>query len=217
MTWASTLGTLVFAWSICSDGPAVRLAGAAHPQRRLQRRGDLGTAARGRASSAAWAPPRTPSRCAEGWTRHALQARRSHLVKAHAKVRRRDEKKRHRTCPASSRRVLTPVKTVHEPWTQGAPQAQSSFRNSSASMPLIARMFREVPLAMSRPTWTGTTTVSVIGMAHHAMTSADLHDCEPARSNALTTFIRNGGEGPGMRRRRGSSSAHPEGRPRRAT
>jgi hypothetical protein len=86
LTWASILSTRALPPGLSAHAPAVRLAGAAHPQRRLQRRGDLGTAARGRASSAAWAPPRTPSRCAEGWTRHALQARRSHLVKAHAKM-----------------------------------------------------------------------------------------------------------------------------------
>jgi hypothetical protein len=32
-----------------------------------------------------------------------------------------------------------------------APRAQGNFRNSPASMPMIARMFRNVPLAMSRP------------------------------------------------------------------
>ena len=58
--------------------------------------------------------------------------------------------KRRLTCPALSRRVLTPVKTVHEPWTQGAPQAQSNFRNSSASMPMIARMFRGTDRRASR-------------------------------------------------------------------
>ena len=63
-----------------------------------------------------------------------------------------------------------------------APQVQSNLRNPSASIPMIATMFRRVALGSSRPAWTGTTTV---------------------RSAAWR-----------ITRRLGSTSAHPEARPR---
>ena len=46
---------------------------------------------------------------------------------------------------------------------EGRPQAQSNFRSSSASMPMMANIFRRVPSAMSRPAWIGTTTVRPSG------------------------------------------------------
>ena len=65
-------------------------------------------------------------------------------------------------------------------------------------MPMIARMFRNVPLAISRPAWTGTTTRPAIGMMHHAMAPADSHDRETGplkRPDHL--HPRNGREGAG--------------------
>jgi len=45
LTWDSIPGTRALPPSLSARAPAVQLAGAAHPQRHLQRRGDRGTAA----------------------------------------------------------------------------------------------------------------------------------------------------------------------------
>ncbi len=55
-------------------------------------------------------------------------------------------------------------------------------------MPMIARMFRKVPLAISRPAWTGTTTVRPSGWRITRWLPLILTTVKPARSNALTTF-----------------------------
>jgi hypothetical protein len=59
-----------------------------------------------------------------------------------------------------------------------APQVHSNVRNSPASMPMIARMLRKAPLAMSRPAWTGRPTSGPCGLAHHVVASADSHHRE---------------------------------------
>ena len=101
---------------------------------------------------------------------------------------------------------------------EGRPPAQSNFRSSSASMPMMAKIFRRVPLAMSRPAWTGTTTVRPSGWRITRWLPLILTTVNPARPSALTTFAPGtAGRDPGIRRRQGSASAHPEGRPRRAT
>ena len=55
-------------------------------------------------------------------------------------------------------------------------------------MPIIARMFRKVPLAISRPAWTGTTTVRPSGWRITWWLPLILATVNPARSSALTTF-----------------------------
>jgi hypothetical protein len=73
------------------------------------------------------------------------------------------------------------------PGPRGTPQAQSNFWNSPASMPMIARMFRKVPLAMPRPAWTGMTTVRRSGWRIPRWLPLILTTVKPARSSALTT------------------------------
>jgi YceI-like domain len=62
LTWASTLGTHALLPRLPAHDPVVRLDVAARAQRRLERRGDLGVAARGRRP----APPRHPAETALG-------------------------------------------------------------------------------------------------------------------------------------------------------
>src|SRR6185437_2872087 len=59
LTWASTLSTRALPPRLSAHDPGVRLAGAARAQRHLQRRGDLGTAARGRGAAPSDRPPET--------------------------------------------------------------------------------------------------------------------------------------------------------------
>src|SRR5216684_8153035 len=104
------------------------------------------------------------------------------------------------------------------PGLRDAPQAQGSFRNSPASMPMITRMFRRGALSHVAARADRNDDRPAIGMAHHAMASADPHDRETSplkRPDHL--HPRNGREGLGHQATLGSASAHPEGRPRRAT
>ena len=71
-------GVLVVAAGITARRPAVVLPADRSAAERRRRRG---------------LPPRTPSGCAEAWTRHALLARRSHLVKAMRRCLPRREKR----------------------------------------------------------------------------------------------------------------------------
>src|SRR5258708_9445786 len=59
LTWASILGTRALPPPLPVHDPVVRLAGAARPQRRIQGRGDLGAAARGRSPAPSGRPPKT--------------------------------------------------------------------------------------------------------------------------------------------------------------
>ena len=75
----------------------------------------------------------------------------------------------------------------------------------------------QVPLAMSRPAWTGTTTVRPSGWRITRWLPLILTTVKPARSSALTTFTPGtAGKDSSIRRRLGSASAHPEDQPRRA-
>ena len=70
---------------------------------------------------------------------------------------------------------------------------------------------------MSRPAWTGTTTVRPSGWRITRWLPLILTTVKPARSSALTTFTPGtAGKDSSIRRRLGSASAHPEDRPRRA-
>ena len=64
-------------------------------------------------------------------------------------------------------------------------------------MPMIARMFRRVPLAMSRPAWTGTTTVRPSGWRITRWLPLILATAKPARSSPDHLRPRNGREGAG--------------------
>jgi hypothetical protein len=57
LTWASTLCTRALPPRLPAHGPVVRLAGAARAQRYIQRRGDLGAAARGSGPAPPGRPP----------------------------------------------------------------------------------------------------------------------------------------------------------------
>src|SRR5262249_3627896 len=57
LTWTSTLGTRALPPRLPAHGPVVRLAGAARAQRCIQRRGDLGAAARGSGPAPPGRPP----------------------------------------------------------------------------------------------------------------------------------------------------------------
>ena len=59
LTWASILGTRALPPRLSAHDPVVRLAGAARAQRHIERRGDLGAAARGRGAAPPGRPPET--------------------------------------------------------------------------------------------------------------------------------------------------------------
>ena len=147
LTWASTLSTRALPPRLSAHDPGVRLAGAARAQRHLQRRGECGTAARGRGAAPQVARPRPD------WADRAMLAALTRLLPRHLRL----------------HRIVTPGTLLA--WHRRLIKKKWTYPNA-AGRPPVPEEIRELVRRLAGRTRGGGTAVSKVSSSASGTASA---------------------------------------------